>query len=470
MALVPSNRSEYRARPKRLRQNNTRPSAPLAIGPLAGRHDKLPFRAGGKRVDTDYLQTVTSTDVPDGRTSSRALGSASDLLREPPSFSLTLGGPLFQLLRRAHLCDDALELVKRRVVVISLFAWFPLLLLSALDGHLLGNGVRVPFLPDLETHIRFLVIVPMLLVAELVVHQRLLPVGRSFLDRKLIPDGAMPRFEDALRSALRLRNSVFAEVLLLAFVYAVGVLIVWRRFTILPASTWYATSHAPVVVLSSAGIWYRYVSLPIFQFLLIRWYFRLFIWTRFLWQVSRIELNLVPTHPDLLGGLGFLAETVYAFTLLLVAHGTLISAQVADRIFFVGSPLGEFKTEVAVVVVFLLSVIFGPLFFFAPQLAWTKRNGLREYGTFAEGYVRDFDDKWLRRADRGNEPLLGSSDIQSLADLANSFDVIRHMRLIPITRDALVRLTLAILVPVLPLLLTVMPLEALLQKLLGLVF
>jgi len=402
--------------------------------------------------------------------SSPAPNSASDLLREPPGFSLILGGPLFQLLRRTHLSDDALNLMKRRVVVISLFAWFPLLLLSALDGHLLGDGVQVPFLKDLETHIRFLVIVPLLLVAELVVHQRLLPVARCFLQRKLIPAAAMPRFEDALRSALRLRNSVLAEVLLLAFVYAVGVLIVWRRFTILPAATWYATSPAPVVVLSSAGLWYRYVSLPIFQFLLIRWYFRLFIWTRFLWQVSRIDLSLVPTHPDLLGGLGFLADTVYAFTLLLVAHGTLISAQVADRIFFIGAPLADFKTELAVIVFFLLLVIFGPLFFFAPQLAQTKRNGLREYGTFAEGYVRDFDQKWLQRGVRASEPLLGSSDIQSLADLANSFSVIRSMRLLPITRDALVRLTLAILVPVVPLLLTVMPLEALLHKLLGLVF
>ena len=49
----------------------------------------------------------------------------------PPDFSLVLGGPLFQLFRKAHLSDDALEQVRLRIIVISLFAWLPLLALSA---------------------------------------------------------------------------------------------------------------------------------------------------------------------------------------------------------------------------------------------------------------------------------------------------------------------------------------------------
>ena len=72
----------------------------------------------------------------------------------PPDFSLVLGGPLFQLLRRAHMVGDALELMRRRVVVISLFAWVPLLVLSALDGRALGGGVAVPFMRDWDTHAR----------------------------------------------------------------------------------------------------------------------------------------------------------------------------------------------------------------------------------------------------------------------------------------------------------------------------
>jgi hypothetical protein len=236
------------------------------------------------------------------------------------------------------------------------------------------------------------------------------------------------------------------------------------------ASTWYAAPAVEGSKLWFAGMWYGYLSLPLFQFLLLRWYFRLFIWTRFLWQVSRIELSLVPTHPDRVGGLGFLANTVYAFTPLAVAHGALLAGLIANRIFYLGAALPEFRIEIAVLVVFLMCVVLGPLLVFAPQLAQAKRTGNREYGTLAERYVREFDAKWLRGPVPADEPLVGSADIQSLADLANSFEVVRTMQIAPITRDAVLRLVGATLVPIVPLTLTMMSLEELVKTLFGILF
>jgi hypothetical protein len=113
--------------------------------------------------------------------------------------------------------------------------------------------------------------------------------------------------------------------------------------------------------------------------------------------------------------------------------------------------------------------VFGPLLVFSPQLAAAKRTGLREYGALAERYVRLFDGKWLRGGADTNEPLMGSADIQSLADMGNSFAVVRTMRLAPIGRDAVLELAACVLVPLIPLLLTVMPVEQLVNKLIGLV-
>jgi hypothetical protein len=401
---------------------------------------------------------------------SPAPGSSAYLLRDTQDFSLVHGGPLFRLLLRAHLSSDALTLVMRRVIAFTLITWLPLLVLSTVKGHLLGTSVAVPFLLDIETHIRFLVVVPLLLAAELIVHRRLLTVVRTFLERNLIPMTEMPRFDAAVTSAFRLRNSVPAEVLLLAFVYVVGVLIIWRHFTAIDVSTWYATVSSEGSKLTPAGVWYACVSLPVFQFLLLRWYFRLVIWIRLLWQVSRIRLALVPTHPDQVGGLGFLANTVYGFSVLLIAHGAMLAAQIANRIFFAGAALQDFKVEIAVMVTFVMCVVFAPLLVFSPQLARAKRIGLNEYGTLAERYVREFDGKWLRGEAQESEPLLGSADIQSLADMGNSFSVVRTMRLAPISRDAILQLAAAVLVPLIPLLLTVMPVEELMRKLLGLVF
>jgi hypothetical protein len=280
----------------------------------------------------------------------------------------------------------------------------------------------------------------------------------------------MPRFAAAIASAFRLRNSVAAELLLVAFVYTVGILIVWRQFFALNAATWHATPSVEGTSLSLAGMWYVYVSLPIFQFLLCRWYFRLFIWSRFLWQVSRIELSLIPTHPDRVGGLGFLSNTIYAFAVLAAAHGALLAGLLANRILYLKAALPEFMVEIAVLVGFMLCLALGPLLVFAPQLAQVKRTGLREYGTVAERYVREFDAKWLRGKAPADEPIIGSADIQSLACLGNSLEVVRTMRAAPITKEDVFRLMATTLAPMVPLLLTMMPLGDLLKMLFGILF
>jgi hypothetical protein len=390
--------------------------------------------------------------------------------RAPLDFSIVLGGPLFQLLRRAHLSDDALGLVRLRILVISLLAWLPLLALSALEGHLWGGGVAVPFLKDVEAHARFLVVLPLLIFAEFAVHRRIRPLPQQFLDRKLIPESGLPRFEAAIASALRLRNSVLAEVLLLAFVYGVGVLVIWRQYVTLDTSTWYAMPSGSGPEPSLAGRWYGWVSMPIFQFLLCRWYFRVFIWARFLWQVSRLKLRLIPTHPDRVGGLSFLAETSLAFFVLAAAHGAMVAGPLAGRIFFLGASLTQFKAEIAGLVFLMLCLVLGPLLVFVPQLFEAKWRGLREYGTLAGSYVREFDNKWLRHPPPANESFVGSADIQSLADLGNSYEVVRSMRLAPITNLAVLGVVVATLLPIAPLLLTVMPLEELLKKLSSILF
>ena len=394
--------------------------------------------------------------------SSTAPSSADD-------FSLVLGGPLFQLLRATRLSGEALDLLWRRLIFISLLCWLPLLVLSALGGQLWSGPSSVPFLLDVEVHIRFLVAVPLLVGAELLVHQRMRTVLQQFLMRDLISDEARPRFDAAVNSAMRLRNSVLAEVLIIAFVYGVGVLIVWRQFIALNTTTWF-TAAGPDGRLSLAGLWYGYVSMPVFQFLLLRWYFRVSIWARLLWQVSRIDLKLVPTHPDRVGGLAFISGTAYAFVPLAVAHGAVVAGFIANRIFHLGAALPEFKLEIALLVIFVECMVFGPLLVFAVQLSRTKRTGLREYGALAARYVREFDDKWLRGKATAEDELIGSADIQSLADLGNSFEVVRSMRLAPITRDPIIQVGVAALLPLAPLLLTMMPLEELLRRLFGILF
>ena len=383
---------------------------------------------------------------------------------ESADLSLFAKGPLHKLLfRTQQSANDASGGRQFIGIALGLFAWFPLLVLSAVEGNVFGESVTLPFLQDLEVHVRLLLALPLLFVAELATEARVRPVPRQFIERDLIPDDAMTRFHRAIASAKRLRDSAFAEVLLIAFVYAGGILI-WRNYVVADTATWYATPSPDGPRFSLAGTWYAWVSLPIFQFILCRWYFRLFVWARFLWQVSRIHLKLVPTHPDRLAGLSFLSNTLGVLTVFAAAHGTLLAGYLATHVVILGASLIEFKAEIAVMLILVLCVTTGPVLVFTPQLSEARRNGLRDYGRLTMRYVSEFDTKWLRDTDHSPETLLGSADIQSLADLGNSYAIVRTMRTIPITSDAISRLTAATLFPIVPLLLTMMPIEEILKK------
>ncbi len=386
--------------------------------------------------------------------------------KKTDDFSLVLGGPLFQLFMRARLTTDTLDLVKRRVIVFSLFTWLPLLLLSLLAGEAVGGAIKVPFIYDVDVHVRFLAALPLLLVAELVVHQRGRLIVGQFIERGIVPARSLSAFEAIIGSAMRLRNSVVIEVFLIVLVFTVTHYL-WANQMALASATWYATIVDGHREYSLAGYWYAFVSIPVFQFLLARWFFRIFIWAQFLWQVSRLDLHLVPTHPDRAAGLGFLGGSAAAFMPLLLSQGALLAGMIANHIFYEGKTLLDFKPEIVAAVVFLLLLVLGPLCVFAPRLAQVKRQGLLEYGALANRYADEFDQKWLRGGASLDEPLVGSGDIQSLNDMAGSFEVVQTMRLFPFSKTVVLQTAIAGLLPLLPLTLTMISLEDLVKRLLG---
>jgi hypothetical protein len=378
-------------------------------------------------------------------------------------FSLVLGGPLYQLLLRSGLIrPPPLGHLGWRVGVITALTWLPLVALTILGGRFAG-GVHVPFLYDIEVQTRLLFSVPLMILAELVVYHRMRPLVVQFVERQIITDGVRPAFDAVVSSALRLRDSLAAEIALLFLVVLAGPY-VWREASALRSDTWYATVTRSGLSHTPAGYWYAFVSIPVFQFILLRWYYRTFIWCRFLFQVSRLDLNLVPLHPDRRCGLGFLGDVAFAFAPLLMAHSGLIAGFVANRILHYGAVLPNYKLDLLGMSVLLLVVVLGPLCVFTPKLNRARLDGLRTYGRFASTYVVDFAGKWTRGA-MPAEPLLGSADIQSLADVDNSFAIVREMRLVPFGRETIVPFLVAIALPLAPLALTMFSLEELLKRL-----
>jgi hypothetical protein len=389
--------------------------------------------------------------------------------REPHEFSLVVGGPLYHAYLSTHLAHPPIGLVHRRLLVYILITWVPLCVLSAFDAR--GSDVAVSFLRDIDAHTRLLVALPLLIAAEPFVHERMKSAVRQFIDRGIIAPADLRRFFAAVVSSVRLRDSTTLEIILLLVAF-VGGHFLWESRISLQIGTWYnergidGTTH-----LSLAGRWYAFVSLPLFRFLALRWLARLvLVWYRFLWRVARMPLRLNALHPDRTGGLGFLNTSVFAFVPILVAETSLLSAMIAQRIWHEGATLPQFKIEILGAVGFLMLLVLLPQTFFIPQLERTWRAGGGEYGIFGSRYVNNFRRKWLCAHPHTHESLVGSADIQSLADLAGAYEVIRDMYLVPITRNTVVRLAFAIVIPFLPLALTMIPFEEIVDRALSTLF
>jgi hypothetical protein len=389
-----------------------------------------------------------------------------EILEEAHDFSLVRGGPLFQLLQKAHLAGDHLELLPRRLLTLTMVAWLPLLLLTL--GWPAGSHARLTFFHEVEVHVRFLIALPVLVAAELFVDQRIREHVGNFVDSGIVsPQNLLP-FHRAIQSEIRLRNSIPLEVGLILCVYTVG-LWRWRSRTSIDAATWYALPGGPWD-LTPAGFWYVFISIPLLQFILLRWYGRVFLWYRFLRQVSQIDLNLIPTNPDRAAGLAFLGRSIFAFSPILFAHATGFAGLVASGVLYRGESLLSYKFQIGGFIAFLVVAILVPLVMFTPRLAAVRRRGLADYGKLAQQYVDRFDQKWVRGDAASSAELLGAADIQSLADLANSYAVVRGMRLIPFGLADIFRLAAVTVAPFLPLLLTIWSPQELIQKIIQVVF
>jgi hypothetical protein len=392
----------------------------------------------------------------------RAPGRDVALHHDPHAFSLWSPTPLQRLYRRLGLATDAFERTASRTIAITAIAWLPLFIFSALDG-LAWKGSDISFLRDFDLQARLLVALPLLVAGEKWVHQQVSEAVPQFLERRIVTDGAVTGFDAAIDSALKLSRSPWAELLILVVVYASG----WAfspSFAWRSGSTWLGREVGTDVVRTAAGWWYLLVSRPLFQFVLVRWYYRLFLWGRFLWQVSRLRLQLIPTHPDRRAGLGFLSDFSYAFAPFLLAHGTMVTGRVANGVVHAGLTLTRFEFELVVIPLAALVMVLAPELMFTSRLWSAKRAGLLQYGALAEEYVREFDDKWIR-GHPDLQTLLGSGDVQSLADLSNSFAIVRELRLIPSLKETVLTLAVITVVPLAPLPLTVISGSELFERL-----
>ncbi len=327
------------------------------------------------------------------------------------------------------------------VAVISL----PPLLLSVWSGTAWGSAVDIPFLHDASALARLFAVVPILIIASGAIGMQLGNAMQYLESSSLIPDSEMPEYEDAKADLGRRANSLWIELLLLV----VALLIPWiamRWFPVLDPrsdlSTW-ASGSSGGTTLSAAGWWFGMVSRPLVGFFLLLWAWRYIAWGLFLRRVGKLELAILPAHPDGIGGLNPVTRAHLSFVLIGFALHAALSGTLADELLHAGATIAQTGTEIAFFMVVSIFALAAPLVVFVPGLLRAKNEGLVEYGWLAHDLTGAFDTRWQA----GGAGLLDTADPSAMADFGADYDLVRSMNSFPLGLKQLTSIGVILFIP-----------------------
>jgi len=370
-------------------------------------------------------------------------------------FPLFTAGPLYRLQEKLGLVREGKRRLGLTVLYSVCITWAPMALLAAAEGLAIGPTRLSSFLMDFAVNVRFLIAVPVFLLGETMCERQLQTVVQQFQHAGLVLEEARSGFQDVIRDIVQLSRSSRVAAVLLGFAYLHS-LIAFTYIINYPQATWRFGAGDGRHVVTLAGGWYFLVSFPIYSFMLLRWVWRLGLWWRLLWRISRLELDLSPAHRDGAAGLGFLSESLLAFGGFAFALTATTAGEVADHVVYEGASPLQYEWEVGGLLVVLVIVIAGPLLLFVRQLYEAKDSAVFHYGALASRQIKQVDRKWL-----SGEPVQGDAgvDFGAVHHLGNSLTAVRDMSIIPLGKDDVLKLLFVAFLPYVPLLVTLVPMD-----------
>jgi len=365
----------------------------------------------------------------------------------PLRFSFVRGGPFYEAQRALGLMPNGTLGVGRRVAAVIALTWLPIMLLALLSGRLFEGVAAEPLLRHFGIHARFLLALPAFIVAEAVLDGLTFSLIPHFETSGLVDDALRAPFRDALRGVERLRDSKLAAVVI------VGILIVnllrgWHDALHLDETSW-AMLGQPGGGLTVAGWWYLGVARPIFALALVLWLWRIWLVASLCRRIARLDLRLVPTHPDRAGGLGFLELLPLAFTPVAFGASAVLASRWAHDVVYHDVHVPQLQMPIGAFLVIALVLFLSPLAPFSGPLRRLKRRARLQYGSLFAHHGRLVHRRWILRQEIGDEPLLAAPEIGPVADVIAAYEAIEAIRPTPLKRAPLVALAAALALPLL---------------------
>jgi len=380
------------------------------------------------------------------------------------SFSLVRGDPWFRVQRAIGLIPPTGLGIVRRCLVFALVTWLPIAIWAMLWQRAFPGEIEEPLLRHFGVYVRCLVAIPLFILAELVgdlLPRQLIPY---FVSSGLVADEVRPRFVQIVRAAERLRDAwpVWAGMLAVTLLFVS----LERDPAHLHELIWASAGSAGSAWFGFGGWWFLFVMRPVFILLLLAWLWRLVVCAVLLWRISRLPLQLVPTHPDRVGGLGFLEDVPLIFSLVIFAMSAVIASRWGHEVLYHDVDVYSFTVPIALFVVALLVLYLGPLASFLRSLLRLKRLSLLEYGALVGQHGRLVRRRWIAQEPVAESPLLQAAELGPVIDTVSMYEVVAGIRPSPIGKRALLAVVLPALLPMIPVFAIQIPVKEMLLKLL----
>jgi hypothetical protein len=359
-------------------------------------------------------------------------------------FSLVHDDPWFHLQERLGLVPkNGKDGVVRRILVFCLLAWLPLVVWAWVTGRAFDSVTGEPLLKHYSVHTRFLIALPALIFGERVARSTLKRLLPRFVQMGLVGEEKVPAFQKLIADLIRLRNSTLPWVAVVGVIAAAA--LVPDTGLHLDELNWAKEGQG----FGFGGWWFLLVSRPIYQLFLFSWMWRVVLTFVMFRRIVKLGLNLLPPHPDHLGGLGFIATAPIGFAPFAFALSCVTASKWAHDIAWHGVHVNELKIHGAIFIALVLIACLFPLIVFLPVLKKAKRKGIAEYGALVARHDRLVAQQWLRGEEVADRSLLEAPELGPSCDIHSLYDSVREMRILPVNKSSLLPLLIALALPLL---------------------
>lgn len=386
-------------------------------------------------------------------------------LDETLGISLVRGDVLYRLQRKIGLIPPEGQGTAWRCMFWAFFAWLPIAVWAWHSGTLLPTAaVREPLLAHFGIHARFLVAVPLFIIAEGIAQRLATELLPYFPKSGVIPESELPRFRRILENFIKLRDSAMPWVAIVALAVSIATVsdIVRESHEII----WAAGEEGRARPLSFGALWFLYVGRPVYLTFLLGWLWRIVLMTLLFRGMASLELVIVPTHPDRAGGLGFLERFPRTFAPVVLAIGTVLASAMAHDIVYHGARVEALQLPMIAFIIAALVIFLFPLFVFTGPLLKARKKALLEYGVLIGTHGRLVEERWIGGKDLQDDAILNAPELGPVADTISLYHSVKNMRPVLLGRASIVPILLAAAAPMIAVLAIQVPVTDILARLL----